>query len=78
MEKLRDAIASHDFPQLGQVTISIGVTELTRSSLPGTLIDNADRVLYAAKDAGRNQVQFFDPTMIDDPKVQKIQEDVFF
>jgi hypothetical protein len=41
-------------------------------------IYNADRALYAAKDAGRNQVQFFHPSMIDEPKIQKAAEDVFF
>ncbi len=64
-EKLREAIESTKIPLGGgrviQVTISIGLASLeeTEDGEPQTsrdLIENADRVLYQAKRAGRNRV----------------------
>ena len=42
--------------KLGRVTASFGVAMLRRGDSPSSLIDRADRCLYAAKRAGRNAV----------------------
>jgi diguanylate cyclase len=42
--------------RLGRVTISIGVALLRPSDTPQSLIERADKCLYAAKRNGRNQV----------------------
>lgn len=56
-EKLRRLVASHPFPEVGQVTVSCGVAELRpRETLHGWL-QRADQALYAAKAAGRDQVR---------------------
>nr|WP_307731074.1 GGDEF domain-containing protein [Pseudoduganella chitinolytica] len=62
-ERMRDAVESlqiaHEDSPAGIVTISAGVAALVpRRGLDSaaTLLDAADRALYAAKLAGRNQV----------------------
>lgn len=42
--------------RLGRVTISIGVALLRPTDAPQSLLDRADKCLYAAKRSGRNQV----------------------
>ena len=60
-ERLCSLIAVADFPHgaeqpLGRVTVSIGVSELSGSTLTARdLVEQADRALYTAKGAGRNQ-----------------------
>lgn len=58
-ERLRAAIAEHQFPhvQQGEVTISCGLAMFPEDGIqPGSLIGAADAALYAAKQAGRNKV----------------------
>lgn len=46
------------------VTPSIGVALIPQDGKdPETLLKNADRAMYAAKEGGRNRFQFFDPSM---------------
>lgn len=59
-ERFRTVVETHYFPQVGQITASIGVTEITGSDLPVTIIDRADQALYYAKNHGRNQVFFYE------------------
>lgn len=59
-ERFRIAVQDHLFPQVGQVTISIGVTKMDPSIFTATLLDHADKALYYAKQNGRNQVCFFE------------------
>jgi len=51
---------THSFPQVGQVTVSIGVAKMDPSIFSATLLDHADKALYHAKQNGRNQVCFYD------------------
>lgn len=60
MERFRRVIETHYFPQVGQVTVSIGVTFIGAHDLPVTVMDRADKALYHVKDNGRNQVAFFE------------------
>lgn len=55
-EKLRAAVAAHDFQIGRQVTASFGVAPWRASQAPDQLIAAADACLYASKHAGRNRV----------------------
>lgn len=59
-ERFRAAVETYRFPQVGQVTISIGVVKMDPSIFSATLLDGADKALYYAKQNGRNQVCFYE------------------
>ena len=59
-DRFRIAMEEHYFPQVGQVTISIGVTKLDPNIFTAIIMDKADKALYYAKSNGRNQVRFYE------------------
>lgn len=59
MERFRLAAADYPFPQVGQVTVSIGIAPIKHSELSSAALGNADEALYYAKEHGRNQVQSY-------------------
>jgi len=56
-ERLRQSIAKTIFPEVGQVTISLGVAECMKGETWEDWFKRADSALYRAKASGRNQVQ---------------------
>lgn len=44
---------------IGQVTVSVGISQLQPGDTPRTLIERADQALYKSKAEGRNRVNFF-------------------
>ncbi len=54
-ERFRAAVAGHRFPQIGQVTVSIGYTRVCADDVPASAVERADRALYYAKENGRNR-----------------------
>jgi len=56
LDRFRESIKAHVFPQVGQVTISIGLAHYEPYNQPSELIGKADNALYFAKDNGRDQV----------------------
>lgn len=59
-DRFRRAMEGHSFPQVGQVTISIGVTQMRPDIFTATLLDHADKALYHAKNSGRNKTCFYE------------------
>lgn len=55
-EELRARIESEPMPKVGQVTISIGLTDVVTSERLIQTIERADKALYEAKHLGRNRV----------------------
>lgn len=55
-ERLRKHIAWTRFPQVGQVTVSIGLAPIDHFDHVATIVGRADKALYSAKRHGRNCV----------------------
>ncbi len=60
LDRFREAVASHDFAQIGTITISGGITDIRPYEVLSITLGRGDLALYAAKDGGRNQMVFFD------------------
>lgn len=59
LERFRAAVEEQDFPQIGQVTVSIGFAPILPTDVAAVCLGNADEALYYAKEHGRNQVQSY-------------------
>jgi diguanylate cyclase (GGDEF)-like protein len=59
-ERFRQAVAERAFPQVGQVTVSLGFTRIRPLDNPSDLLGRADAALYYAKRHGRNQVRSYE------------------
>lgn len=61
-ESIREGIASKEIinkttgERLGQITVSIGVSEIQDNERIGQLVERADQAMYMGKKGGRNQV----------------------
>jgi diguanylate cyclase (GGDEF)-like protein len=53
-ERFREAVAAHPFPQIGQLTVSIGYSRMLPDDVPAAAVGRADSALYYAKEHGRN------------------------
>lgn len=61
LERFRIRVESYAFPQIEQLSISIGATRLSNDyEIPSDIVGRADRALYYAKDHGRNQLHFYE------------------
>ncbi|MBB5203664.1 diguanylate cyclase (GGDEF)-like protein [Inhella inkyongensis] len=64
LEKFRQRIAAHAFPQIGAVTISLGCTRIDPDDTPDSAFERADKAVYAAKADGRNRVYCFEDLVL--------------
>lgn len=60
LARFTEALAAYRFPQVGQMTISIGCAEMQVHMLPNTVLERADEALYYAKEHGRNQIRYYE------------------
>jgi diguanylate cyclase (GGDEF)-like protein len=58
-ERFRTNVERHVFPQVGQVTVSLGFARITMET-PVVILGHADQALYYAKSNGRNRVCHYD------------------
>ncbi|MEO8407164.1 MAG: GGDEF domain-containing protein [Oxalobacteraceae bacterium] len=75
-ERFRSNVAQHHFPQVGQVTVSIGFTQIGLDATPVVILGHADLALYHAKTHDRNQVCHYE-TLVQNGQLQaKISNDM--
>lgn len=56
LERFRHTIEERDYPQIGRMTISAGVSQITAQDLPTNVLDRADKAMHCAKSDGRNRI----------------------
>lgn len=59
-DRFREAVEAHEFPQVGQVTASLGYTRIDPALPPAEMIAHADEALYFSKQNGRNQINSYE------------------
>ncbi len=59
LERYRRLVASHRFPQLDSVTVSIGFVEVDFHDVVASIISRADTALYQAKAQGKNRTVYY-------------------
>jgi len=59
-ERLRVNVERFVFPQVGQITVSIGFTRTEATDAPSAAFSRADKALYHAKGLGRNRVMQYE------------------
>ncbi len=78
LNRFRERVQEYPFPQVGQVTVSVGFVNATQGS-PVEILGQADQALYYAKEHGRNQVCFYDDLVASgDLVIQIAHDDVEF
>jgi diguanylate cyclase (GGDEF)-like protein len=60
LERFRQRVGAHLFPQVEHVTVSIGYARMGAGDYPTTVLDRADKALYHAKEHGRNCVHGYE------------------
>ncbi len=60
LERFRQRVGAHLFPQVEHVTVSIGYAQMGAGDYPTTVLDHADKALYHAKEHGRNCVHGYE------------------
>lgn len=60
LERLCKKVTSHNLPQVGLLTATIGFTKIGLGDTPNAVLGHADDALYHAKENGRNQVHCFE------------------
>lgn len=65
LNRFREAVQAYQVPQVGSVTISVGVVQVTEKALLTSIIDKADKALYFSKQNGRNQVHAYESLLAD-------------
>ncbi|HEY2419451.1 MAG TPA: diguanylate cyclase [Steroidobacteraceae bacterium] len=71
-EKLRDAIASLEFPQVKSVTCSFGIAQYAPGETAAELIARADAALYRAKIEGRTRATLAPQPVLEAPGLASV------
>ena len=58
-DRFRAMVEQQEFPQVGQVTCSVGYTRVDPALLPADILGQADAALYYSKENGRNRTSCY-------------------
>lgn len=72
--RFRKNVEDYYFPQVGQVTVSVGFVSTANGS-PVEILGQADQALYFAKENGRNQVRYYDDLIAEGHLQTKVSND---
>lgn len=64
-ERFRATVEGFSFPQVGQITVSIGFVAITSGDIASAVIGQADEALYWGKRNGRNQIRRYEDLLRD-------------
>lgn len=73
VERLRVCVESHDFPQVGRVTVSVGYTCVSADDSPIGAFERGDEALYVAKQRGRNRALCFEDLVAAGELIPKVK-----
>jgi diguanylate cyclase (GGDEF)-like protein len=59
-DRFREQVAEYPFPQVGHISISVGMIQVTSQVVPTTFVGHADQALYYAKKHGKNQICIYE------------------
>ena len=71
-DRFRKVVEDHRFPQVGNVTVSIGYTRVGPTDVPASAMGRADSALYYAKEHGRNATHCYE-TLVRDGRLRPNQ-----
>ncbi len=80
-ERFRVNVEKHEFPQVGQVTVSLGFVAISPSETPVVILGHADQALYYAKANGRNRVCNYEDLLLGgslQPQIASTPVEFFF
>lgn len=69
-------VRDNKFPFVEQLTLSIGFSRMSPYDFPISVIENADKALYVAKNSGRNQCVYYGDILDEDSQEHPSADDV--
>jgi diguanylate cyclase (GGDEF)-like protein len=75
LDEFKNVVASHQFPLIEFLTVSIGFTLLDPNMFISSVVDRSDKALYYAKENGRNTVHCFED-LIENKLLQRHEPDI--
>ncbi len=73
--RFHNKVGDYPFPQVGNITVSIGYEEIANQTVPSEVLRLADDALYYVKENGRNQVCCYNQLLAEN-KIQATQPPV--
>ncbi|NBX21327.1 MAG: GGDEF domain-containing protein [Betaproteobacteria bacterium] len=76
LERFRERVQAYVFPQVGTITVSMGVSVLSPNDTPSSAFGRADKAVYYAKEHGRNQVCNYQTLVAEGKLVEQVVDEM--